>query len=180
MDPETVKTVGVPLLAGFFALLGVALGGYINDRIARENRATQVALAEQERATKLAMAREEARREWRKQQLSGLLAVANQRPALFTRARTHIRAGQPKEASATLQRLSDAMPLTESSWATFNASPIWKQVSAYIDADTQFTALFGHEPPVVDGPEYVKRGNALIEATRALNEAAEQHIFGAD
>lgn len=182
MDAETAKTVAI--LSGGFSLLGALLGGLIagvvNYVVARQNRATQVALAEQERGTRVAMAREEARREWRKQQVAGLLTVASQRPGVYTRIRTHIRTGQTEETSATLRRLVDTMPATESNWAALETSPIGQQVAAYVQADTAFIALFARQPPVVDGPEYEERGRVFRDATRALNEAAEQYIFGAD
>jgi hypothetical protein len=85
MDPETAKAIAE--LSGRFSLLGALVGalvggliaGVVNYVVARQNRATQVNLAEQERATRLALDRAQARRGRREREVQGTLELIKMR-----------------------------------------------------------------------------------------------------
>src|SRR4051794_36048217 len=99
------------LTSGTFALLGAMLGGLFALRVAHVNRDAQVRLAQEARETQRALANDAARRDWRKQQLSELVANAARRPGLYFRLRLALRANDVATARALGEEISATLPL---------------------------------------------------------------------
>jgi len=185
MDVEMARTVA--LLSGSLSLAGALLGGLIagvvNYVVARQNRATQVALAEQERATKLALAQDAARREWRKQQLTDLLNNANTRIGLYTSALIYRDEGDAEGMMLQIRRLSESAPISALGWIVGHSTPLRTAVNAYIAADTAYLQQVlneGTEAQDAESEDSRTVYRDLIAAIRTLNQTAEQYIFSTE
>jgi hypothetical protein len=171
----------VALLTGMFTLLGVALGGFINLRIAGQSRAAQLALAEQDRVTKLALASAEARRGRREREVEGTLSLLTQRYMVYMRM--HEAAWRHDQRTFDECVKGDwpaTHPLTQSAWLAAEGFPDDHPILTYIQAEHRFFTFA--QLTVLDQGSRADMDAALKavrEAMAAVRQAAERRIDGA-